>query len=76
MDLLATGHRVGKENKGIQDGISPTSEMMVCTQSQKSLNKQRHLSEAAEEGIWGLSCFLHFSPSILHWPQTLLAAKP
>lgn len=36
VDLLATGHHVGKENKGIQDGISPTSEMMVCTQSRKS----------------------------------------
>jgi len=53
LDIPVTGHRVGKENKGIQGGLSPTSETLVCTPAQKSLSKQQHLSEAAGEGIWG-----------------------
>lgn len=76
VDLLATGNHVGKENNEIQDGISPASEMTICTQFQKSLNKHRYLSEAAGEDIWGFSSFLHICLSIFHWPQTILAAKP
>lgn len=76
VDLLATGRRVGKGNKGIQDGTRTTAERMACMQPQKSLNKQRLLNEAAGEGVWGLSSFLRFSPRILRWPQMTPAAKP
>lgn len=77
MDLLATGHRVGKENKGIQAGISPTSEIMVCTQSQESLNKSLNTSVRQLEKAFGACRVSYASPRAsstahrLFWQQSL-----